>query len=230
MKLRTIGLAGVMSVAGLGLIGAGAHASFTTQTTSKQTISTGKLSVVLSVTGDPAATGNGTPNLTLGPLVSAGSSFMTAPELITITNNGTVPATEVALQLSDTNNNATLKTELWTCLYSDGSSGGGVFFNEPLTTVEGYGQAAIGHLTLAPGATDSYTVVYYAGPTENTGCGTAYTGWQNIPYGGYPGAYYHAIAYAGAAPTLGANSAALALTNGAENATITPMVTVSYTG
>jgi len=34
----------------------------------------------------------------------------------------------------------------------------------------------------------------------------------------------------GAAPTLGANSAALALTNGAQSATITPMVTVSYTG
>jgi len=39
--------------------------------------------------------------------------------------------------------------------------------------------------------------------------------------------------HAGAAPTLGAGpgaSAALALTNGAENATITPMVTVSYAG
>ena len=36
--------------------------------------------------------------------------------------------------------------------------------------------------------------------------------------------------HAGAAPTLGANSAALALTNGAQNATITPMVTVSYAG
>ena len=93
------------------------------------------------------------------------SSFMTAPTLITITNNGTLVASAVALQLSDQNNNTSLEGETWACLYSNGS----IFVNEPLTTVKGYGQVAIGNPTLAPGATDSYTVVYYAGSRQNTG-------------------------------------------------------------
>ena len=230
MKLRTIAMAGVMGVAGLGLIGSGADAVFTAQTTSHQSITAGNLRVVLSATEDPKATGNGTPDLTLGSLGPTGSSFMTTPELITITNTGDIPATEVALKLSDTNNNATLQGDMWACLYSDGSSGGGVFFNEPLTIVEGYGQAAIGHLVLAPGATDTYTVVYYAGPTEATGCGGAYSGYKAVPYGGYPGAYYSAVTYAGPAPVLGPNPAAASLANGAENGYVTPIVTVSYTG
>jgi hypothetical protein len=227
MRLRTIAMAGAMSIAGLSLIGAGAHAEFTTSTTSHQKITAGELKVVLS---SPGARGNGTRNLTLAPLGPTRSSFMTTPELITITNEGNIPATEVALRLTDHHNNTTLKREMWACLYSDGSSGGGVFFNEPLTMVEKYGQAAIGHLSLAPHATDTYTVVYYAGPTENTGCGTAFSGYKAVPYGGYPGAYYSAEPYSGAVPTLGANPAAASLSNGAENGYVTPMVTVSYTG
>jgi len=69
------------------------------------------------------------------------------------------------------------------CLYSNGS----IFVNEPLTTVKGYGQVAIGNPTLAPGATDSYTVVYYAGSRQNTGCGRAFTGYSATPHNGYPG-------------------------------------------
>ena len=41
MKFKTIAMTGVMSLAGLGLIGAGAHAVFTTTTASSQTINVG---------------------------------------------------------------------------------------------------------------------------------------------------------------------------------------------
>jgi hypothetical protein len=41
MKLRSVALIGVVSLAALGLIGAGAHAAFTTSTTSHQTITAG---------------------------------------------------------------------------------------------------------------------------------------------------------------------------------------------
>ena len=41
MKLRSVALVGVMSLAVLGLIGTGAHAVFTTSTTSSQTITAG---------------------------------------------------------------------------------------------------------------------------------------------------------------------------------------------
>ena len=49
-------MTGVMSLAGLGLIGAGAHAAFNTTTTSNQTVSAGTLGVVLS--GPTGTTGH----------------------------------------------------------------------------------------------------------------------------------------------------------------------------
>jgi predicted ribosomally synthesized peptide with SipW-like signal peptide len=48
MKLKTMAMTGVMSLAGLGLIGAGAHATFTQNTTSQQQITAGTPQVVLS--------------------------------------------------------------------------------------------------------------------------------------------------------------------------------------
>jgi len=47
MKLRFVAMTGVLSLAGLGLIGAGAHAAWTTNTTSNQQVSSGVLSVGL---------------------------------------------------------------------------------------------------------------------------------------------------------------------------------------
>ncbi len=41
MKLRSVALVGVVCLAGLGLVGVGAHAAFTTSTTSGQTITAG---------------------------------------------------------------------------------------------------------------------------------------------------------------------------------------------
>ncbi len=253
MRLRAIALVAVTSIAGLGLVGAGAHASLETGKSSPSTFSTTvaprcddgrnskdrcdddsgwppiavqNLSVVLSANG---ATGNGTSNLTLSSLGPTGSSFMTTPTLITITNNGNMTATGVALQLTDHNNNTTLKDELWVCLHSNGGiffNNGGISFNERLTMVEGYGQVAIGNLALAPGATSSYTIVYYAGTSENTGCGNAFTGYHALVGGGYFGKYSTSEPY----PSGTTNSAATSLTNPAEGESITPTVTVSYLG
>ena len=253
MKLRAVALVAVTSIAGLGLVGAGAHASLETGKSSPTTFDTTvaprcddgrnskgrcdddsgwppiaaqNLSVVLSVNG---ATGNGTSNLTLSSLGPTGSSFMTAPTLITITNNGNMTATGVALQLTDHNNDTTLKDEMWVCLHSNGGiffNNGGISFNERLTMVEGYGQVAIGNLALAPGATSSYTIVYYAGTSENTGCGNAFTGYHALVGGGYFGKYNSTEPY----PSGTTNSAATSLTNPAEGGSITPTVTVSYLG
>jgi hypothetical protein len=219
MKLRKFAAVGLPSIVSLVLVGSVAYADCSGPAGGSPHVTPQTLSVVLSANG---ATGNGTPNITLGPLGPTGSSFTTSPDLITITNNGTMTATEVALKLSDHNNNSTLEHETWACLYSDG----GVFFNEPLTTVEGYGQTAIGHLALAPGATDTYTVVYYAGSTENTGCGHTFSGFSAVPYDGYSGQYNATEPY----PTGTTNSAALSLTNLAEGGIVTPTVTVSFTG
>lgn len=227
MKLRFIAMTGVMSLAGLGLIGAGAHAVFTQNTTSSQTITAGTMNVTVF---SPGATGNGSQAITLPATGYEGSSFMTA-YTVTITNNSNIPVDEISYQLSDSNNNSTLQTETWACLYSDGYE----YFNEPLTTVESYGQAAEMLYGIAPLSTDSYTLVIYAGTSENTGCGGAYSGFSWTPWtspGGItlPGAYWAAETYSGAAPTLGANPAAASLTNPAEGGTLIPTFTAGFEG
>jgi hypothetical protein len=219
VRSRKFAAIAAISAAGAVLAATGAYACISPAGGSSPQITTQTLSVVLSASG---ATGNGTPNITLGSLGLVGSSFMTPPTLITITNNGTMTASEVALKLSDQNNNATFQNETWVCLYKDGN----VLVNEPLKTVEGYGVAAIGHLSLAPKATDSFTADYYAGPTENTGCGKTFSGFSPIPINGYLGQYATTEPY----PSGTVNTAALSLTNPAEGGRITPTVTISFVG
>jgi hypothetical protein len=215
VKLGAIAVAGVTAIAGLSLVGAGVsghgerpspHESFSSQDPN----------LVLSASG---ATGNGTSSIVLAPLGSTGSSFMTAQTPITIMNNGHSTATTFALQLSDQSNNASLRGATWVCLVSNGR----VFFNEPVTTVEGYGWAEIPHLSLAPGATDIYTVVYYAGTNENTGCGSAFTGYMAVRIDGYPGQYGATEPY----PAGTTNPVAVSLTNPAEGGTLSVTVTIN---
>jgi predicted ribosomally synthesized peptide with SipW-like signal peptide len=224
MKLRTVAMTGVMSLAALGLVGAGAHAVFTATTTSAQTISAGTLSLVLQATnpGGGDVAGYNTNSITFTPQPPVASSFVTAPQLITIYNNGNVTATEISMKLTDPINvanlpSAALDSQTWVCMYSDGE----LAFNEPMTTVEGYGSVVIGAQTIAPQATDSYTVVFYAGSADS-GCGPTFTGISGDTYTSFE-------AYSGT-PALGVNSGAASLNSAAEGGTITPTFTVSYSG
>jgi predicted ribosomally synthesized peptide with SipW-like signal peptide len=226
MKLKAVALTGVMSLAGLGLVGAGAHAVFTATTTSAQTITAGTLSLVLQATnpGGGDVDGYGTNSITFAAEAPVSSSFVTAPQLITILNNGNVTATEISMKLTDPYDStnvasAALDSQTWVCMYSDGE----LAFNEPMTTVEGYGSVVIGAQTIAPKATDTYTVVFYAGSTDG-GCGTTFTGISGNTYTTFEG-------YSGA-PAFGPNTDPLAipLTSAAEGGTITPTFTVSYSG
>jgi predicted ribosomally synthesized peptide with SipW-like signal peptide len=223
MKFRFLAMIGVMSLAGLSLVGAGAHAVFTQNTSSVQPITAGSLNVVLSTTVAGAG-GNGTATLTFPNPALTGSSYMVA-DPVTITNNSNIPVTEVALQLTDPDNvsngaSAALDTESWACIYSDGD----IFVNETMPTVEGYGQSAILG-TIAAGGTDSYTIVFYAGTSENTGCGATFTG-IGPSYGGYSNAYWTTEPY----PTGTTNSAAASLNSDAEGGTIDPTLTLTYNG
>jgi predicted ribosomally synthesized peptide with SipW-like signal peptide len=227
MKLRSVAMTGVLSLAGLGLVGAGAHAVFTATTTSAQTITAGTLSLVLQATNPNGThvTGYNTNSIAFAPQAPVASSFVTAPQLITIYNNGTVTATEISMQLTDPNNvanaaSAALDSQTWVCMYSDGE----LAFNEPMTTVEGYGSVVIGAQTIAPQATDSYTVVFYAGSADG-GCGPTFVGISGDTY-------THFEAYTPPNPTLGTNTdpTALSLISAAEGGTITPTFTVSYSG
>jgi len=224
MKLRTVAMTGVMSLAGLGLIGAGAHATFSATTTSSQAITGGTLGLVLQATNPDGSlvAGYNTNSITFAPQPPVASSFVTAPQQITILNNGNVTATEISMKLTDpytvgNTASAALDSETWVCMYSDNE----LAFNEPMTTVEGYGSVVIGAQTIAPKATDSYTVVFYAGSADDN-CGPTFVGISGDTY-------THFEAYTGT-PNLGPNSdsSAVPLTSTAEGGTITPTFTVSY--
>jgi hypothetical protein len=222
-------MTGVMSLAGLGLVGAGAHAAFTTTTTSNQTVSAGTLGVVLSANG---ATGNGTATISLPNVTNVYSTFMSTPELITITNNGSLTANEINLKVTDTptnspglDNGGALAKEMYLCLYSDSN----IVFNGLLSADEALGNMAVGGTVLPNGGTDSYTAVFYAG-SENTGCGNV-SGYQYGTLDEAPGTSltpYPILTGPDAGTPAGTSSSASALNSDAEGGSDTVSVTVTY--
>jgi hypothetical protein len=223
MKLRFVAMTGVLSLAGLGLIGVGAHATFDTSTTSNQIIATGSPGVTLSgscVSGPCAGNPNdlyslspdGT-TLTFTAGGPYGSSFTTGDEMVTMTNTGNIPLTEITITLASTYPTSPLATEAYVCFGSTGlGTNGSPFFeiyNGPLSGVPAGGWSQEGDvLTVAgtpysggsppaSGPTDNYIIDIYAGPGVSETCGT---------------------------------STAPALNSDAENESITVSATVTYQG
>ena len=126
MKLKSIAMTGVMSLAGLGLVGAGAHAVFTQNTVSAQTITAGTMNVTLYSTD--AVGGNNTANLALANLGPTGSTFTTGDQLVTITNNAPFVVSEITATPGDTfdssggptSPNSRLAAETYLCEVSSG--------------------------------------------------------------------------------------------------------------
>jgi hypothetical protein len=213
-KLATLGVA---SVVGISLIGAGVGATFTQDTTSSQAINVGTMNVVLSADG---ASGNNTANISLPAVGPVGSTFVSPSNVVTITNAGNIPINAIGLQLTDSNNNATLQSEVWVCFYSDGQ----ILVNEPLTTVETYGLATVAGPIAANGGTDTYNLRLYAGQTADAGCGATFTGFSGGTYNTYVGYTFPG------APALGANPAAPSLTNPAQGGQVIVNLKLTYVG
>jgi len=202
MKLRTVALVGVMSIAGLGLISSGAHAAYTTQTTSHQTITVGTLGTPDVVLSSPSASsGNGTKALTLKAVEPAGPSLTTGDAIVTITNNGTFPASDITAALGATRPRSALARQLSICEVSSGY----VIFNGPLSE-DLNTQAIVGLIDVDK--SDTYTLNVYAG-NETTACG--------------------AVTSVGA-PALSGISTAADLDNAAVGESITITTTVGYSG
>ena len=202
MKLRTVVLVGVMCIAGLSLIGSGAHAGFTVQTTSRQTITIGTPGTPKVVQSSPAASsGNGTKALTLTTITPTGPSFTTGDEVVTITNNGTFAASNITETLVSTQPGSALASQLSICEVGSGD----VIFNGPLSEALDT-QAIVG--VLAVGGSYSYTLNIYAGD-ETTACG--------------------AVTSVGA-PAVSGTSTAPALNSATTGESITATVTVGYSG
>ena len=218
---------GGLCVAALALIGAGAAAQWTTQTTSSQTITAGNLSVVLS--SPNAISGQNTTDLTLPNIGPVGSSFISTPQLITITNNGSLTANEINLKVTDSPGNSAgsaLASEMYLCLYSDSN----IVFNGLLSTDEALGNTAVGGTVLPNGGTDTYTAVFYAG-NEPTGCGNV-SGYQYGTLDAAPGTsltpYPVTASQPDAGSPVGNSNLASPLNSDAEGGTDTVSVTLTY--
>ncbi|MGA3214171.1 MAG: hypothetical protein ABSD97_00585 [Acidimicrobiales bacterium] len=178
MKLKTIAMTGVMSLAGLGLIGAGAHAVFTTTTASSQTINAGVPGVALYAAGatntcTSYATAVAYPltcnSITL-PAQTVGSTF-DANSTVNVVNVGTIPVTLVSFTVSDTPAvGYDLQSNLGLCI--GGVYGLGYYGTGYLTNAESANPLSVGSpVTLPVGGTTSYQVDLYAGEASTQGCG-----------------------------------------------------------
>lgn len=202
---------GGIGLAGLALIGTGAMATFTQDTTSIHPVTAGTMNVVLSTGGGPQSQ-----TLELPATGPTGSTFATTAYDVQIDNLGSVKANEVRIQLTDENNrqpaDLALHDQMYACLYSNGY----ILFNQPLTVAEAYGSIAVGTQLIPP--PDHYTLVLYAGSAFQ-GCGGPSTSIAN-------GAFQP---NGPTLPGVGTNTAA-SLNNDAQGGLVKVKVTISYEG
>ena len=191
MKLRTVPLVGAMSIAVMGVIGIGAHATFTSNTSSGQTITAGISDPTLSgsclgESSCPTASNvlftlspDGT-ILTFAPVASATSSFTTGDEEVTATNTGNLPVSDPTWVVNTTGG-ADLANQASVCVTSTGigtDDSNIVLYNGLLSGITGTTYSLSGDvlspggpLTTTSGPTDNLVVDVYAG-SEPTLCGT----------------------------------------------------------
>jgi len=207
LSFKSVATTGALSVAGLGLIGMGAHATFSVNPAANQVISAGTLNVVASSPSDPSCLtpAAGCSNITLSSSSNNGSSFTTGPEELVLTNLGTLPATYTSLDIADAWTPNTLSSEAYLCLtdsnnnvlYNGPFSGVSPFtFNDPIPTDPGAGNQLIDYVTI------------YAGDGSSQ-CGAVTTPWQT--------------------GVTGSNPAAPSLTNDAMGQSIDPTFTFTFT-
>jgi hypothetical protein len=206
MKFRTIPLVGAISIASLGLIGVGVHATFTTSTASGQTITVGTTDPTLtgscvSGTNCPLDASNalysistdGTTITFTGDTPStSNSSFTSGDEQVIATNTGTLPVTDPTWTMT-ANVGPQLENEAYVCATSTSIGTGTTIFllyNGPLSAFVGTSYSLNGDVltpsgtpaTANSGPTDNITVDVYAG-SESTQCGTGFTNGTGDPSG-----------------------------------------------
>jgi hypothetical protein len=195
MKLRTVPMVMAISIAGLGLVGVGVHATFATSTSSGQTITAGTPSDPLSgscvsETNCPVDANNvlytlspDGETLTFTPDTPSGLSFTTGDEEVTAASTGNIPLTDPTWVLS-ANGGTQLESEAYVCATSTGigtNDTNVVLYNGLLSGFSGTSYALTGDEistsgvpTATSGPTDNFVVDVYAG-SEPTLCGTSFT-------------------------------------------------------
>jgi hypothetical protein len=195
VKLRTVPLIGALSIVGLGLIGLGAHATFTTNTSSGQTITAGTYDPTLvgtcaSGTNCPVDTDNNlftlSPDhtvLTFTPETVGAASFTTGDEEVTATNTGNLPVSDPTWVVNATGG-SDLASQAYVCATSTGigtDDTNYVLYNGPLSDFTGTSYSLSGDVltptgppTATSGPSDNLVIDVYAGG-EPTLCGAITT-------------------------------------------------------
>ena len=165
---RKVLTVGALGVAALALIGTGAGATFHDSPKAQQTITAGNLSVM--ITSPSGSTSSDGKTLTLGTLTNEPSNFSGPQETITVTNNGSVPATVTGFTAADTTNNAALEGALNIQLVS----GGREIYNDLFSTLKAVsGSITIpGGTTIAKGGTMTAYVTFSATGKSDGNSGT----------------------------------------------------------
>jgi hypothetical protein len=181
MKLRTVAMTGVLALLGLGLVGVGAHAVFTTTTASSQQITGGTPTVITwasnAVNGcdnQADATTDGCGLVVLAPQ-TVGSTF-DSPSTVYVMNTGNIPVTLDSMAVNDSdgspapvNANGALELEMGLCIQN---VYGGLLVNYPGYDSSPPSQQPISPTALAVGQIVAYNVDLYAGETSSFGCGS----------------------------------------------------------
>ena len=213
---RAMVVAGAVGILSLSLVGTGAYGWSEGPHDPPTQRSSGN--IVLSATD---ATGNLPRLVTLAGVGPVGSSFTSGLTPVTITNDGTAPASLLSLGVSTRGTNRSFGTETWACVILEGRE----LANEPLRVVEDHRQASVPWLTIPPQGTATFAVVLYAGPSESTGCGPAMSDFHEGHWGSSErSGYGDGVAY----PSGATNPAASALTNSAEGGVLQLTVTTAY--
>lgn len=202
MNARKIAMIASMGVAGLCLIGAGAGATFTDATNSVQTITSGTLNMQLSAPDDPnATTSSDGKTVTLESASPVGSTFKTAPVSFEILNAGTITANEILIKGSETD--------------------GGKAADQALL-----GQMNVCIYSPYIDSTNPGGVVFDGRVSTFDASGQQVEG--PVAPGGKD--HYTAEFYAGDVTTACGAETSPSLDNSAQGGTVTPTVTLSYTG
>ena len=195
MKLRTVPLVGAIAIVSLGLIGFGVHATFTTNTSSGETITVGTpidplSGSCLSGTNCPVDANNilytfssDRETLTFTPVTPSSLSFTTGDEQVTASSTGNIPLTDPTWVLG-ANGGSQLESEAYVCATSTGigtNNTNVLLYNGPLSGFIGTSYALSGDEittsgapTATSGPTDNFVVDVYAG-SEPTLCGANFT-------------------------------------------------------
>jgi hypothetical protein len=218
---RKVLTAGAVGVAALALIGTGAGATFSDAVHANRTITAGTMNVQISDGGGGTVSADGK-SVTLSPVGPTGSTFESAHQIVTVTNQGQIPVTSDAIQMTEshvgTANNNALFAQTNVCIQSTDYSGGPwTEGNGPLATAVALNPTVKQNpVVLQPGKSLTFSVDFYAGQ-DSSYCHKVYSDGPSTEaaWAGYMGGPYQTPA---------------SLTNAAQGGVITPTLTFSFTG